>query len=59
MIFLKGCPKCHGDVFEDSYSPNKFTCLQCSYPVKADEVQELRDQAAARKTRNKFPSEKA
>ena len=32
MIKLKGCPKCHGDLYlnEDMYG-KYFNCLQCGY----------------------------
>ena len=32
MVWLKGCPKCKGDLFLEHDSYGKFqTCLQCGY----------------------------
>ncbi len=32
MFFFKKCPRCHGDLFEDSDRYGKFiSCLQCGY----------------------------
>ena len=39
MLYLKACPKCHGDielvVFPDSKS---LSCLQCSFTVDSQEA---------------------
>lgn len=32
MIYLKGCPRCHGDLYLDRDSNGPFRqCLQCGY----------------------------
>ena len=41
MFYLKGCPKCHGDVYKrtDIYGPYT-SCMQCShYLNEAEEAQ--------------------
>ena len=42
MVWLKGCPKCKGDLFLDSDCYGKFqTCIQCGY------IRELVDESGA------------
>ena len=32
MMWLKGCPKCHGDLYESrDYYGRYVSCLQCSH----------------------------
>ncbi len=31
MYRLKGCPKCHGDMFLERYPNSEWCCLQCSF----------------------------
>ena len=32
MMYLKGCPKCHGDLFEEKDHFGKYTsCAQCGF----------------------------
>ena len=38
MLYLKGCPRCHGDLYLDRDSHGAFRqCLQCGF------IQDLRD----------------
>ena len=41
MFYLKGCPKCHGDVYKSSDIYGPYTsCMQCShYLTDAEEAQ--------------------
>jgi hypothetical protein len=47
MMWLKGCPRCHGDLFEEIavapelYGARTVGCLQCGYSLSADEEREL------------------
>lgn len=40
IIFLKGCPRCGGDLFPDEDSEERY-CLQCGYrePEKIKELE--------------------
>ncbi len=31
MLFLKACPKCHGDMANNQADPGERACLQCGY----------------------------
>lgn len=40
--WLKECPKCHGDLREETDVYGDFiTCMQCGYTLKAEEQAEL------------------
>ena len=41
MFYLKGCPRCHGDVYESTDVFGPYTsCIQCShYLTRAEETQ--------------------
>ena len=42
MVWLKGCPKCKGDLFLDGDSYGKFqSCIQCGY------IRDLVDESGA------------
>ena len=55
MVWLKGCPKCKGDLFLEQDNYGKFqTCLQCGY------AKELVDEAGAViHTQSSFPANDA
>ena len=39
MIYLKACPKCHGDIELISYSDIKFLqCLQCGLSIDSKDA---------------------
>ncbi len=43
MLWLKGCPKCHGDLHLDSDVYGAYiACVQCGYQPAAMEEQVLR-----------------
>lgn len=48
MMWLKGCPKCRGDLFEEpaigarSQAFNTVTCLQCGYQLSDQEERRMR-----------------
>jgi hypothetical protein len=47
MMWLKGCPRCQGDLFEEAginpeaYSARFVNCLQCGYTLSAAEERRL------------------
>ncbi|HZU06439.1 MAG TPA: hypothetical protein VFB73_10710 [Chloroflexota bacterium] len=47
MIWLKGCPRCRGDLFEEEgigpevYGTRFVTCLQCGYTLTAEQEAQL------------------
>lgn len=47
MMWLKGCPQCQGDLFEEAavgpevYGTRFVNCLQCGYSLSADEETRL------------------
>jgi predicted nucleic-acid-binding Zn-ribbon protein len=56
-MWLKGCPKCRGDLFEEpavgaqSVAVRFITCLQCGHTLSEDEEQDLqRPTAVAART---------
>ena len=39
MIYLKACPKCHGDVkLETNHDGKYLECIQCSYTIDSREA---------------------
>ena len=46
-MWLKGCPRCQGDLFEEAginpevYGARFVNCLQCGYSLTADEEARL------------------
>ena len=52
MWLIKGCPKCHGDLFEErQLGGSDIACLQCGYTLRAPEITALEDQAEAQRVR--------
>jgi hypothetical protein len=56
MMWLKGCPRCQGDLFEELavaaelYGTRFVNCLQCGYSLTAEQERQLpraRDEAVA------------
>ena len=47
MYFLKGCPRCGGDVYEgsDIYA-TYLACIQCGHYASDDETEALRSERA-------------
>ncbi len=45
---LKGCPRCHGDVFIDRDMENNWyeQCLQCSYRRELKNLHEFKEQSS-------------
>ena len=47
MMWLKGCPRCQGDLFEEAginpevYGARFVNCLQCGYTLSAHEEARL------------------
>jgi hypothetical protein len=47
MMWLKGCPRCQGDLFEEIaiapelYGSRSVSCLQCGYALTAEEERGL------------------
>ena len=41
MYRLKGCRKCQGDMYLDSYPDQEWVCLQCGWRVPAEAIQQL------------------
>ncbi len=47
MMWLKGCPRCRGDLFEEIavapelYGTHMVSCLQCGYALTADQERQL------------------
>ncbi len=38
MVYLKGCPRCHGDLFpEGSGRDRAISCLQCGHVLSQSE----------------------
>ncbi len=31
MLYLKACPRCHGDMISSQTDPGERVCLQCGY----------------------------
>ncbi|MBI3980313.1 MAG: hypothetical protein HY331_19230 [Chloroflexi bacterium] len=49
MVWLKSCPKCQGDLFQDhDGTAPVLTCLQCGRSLSAAQVHVLRNDLAAR-----------
>ena len=48
-VLNKACPKCHGDLYKQSYLGNEveFTCLQCGLTLDTQQVARLLEQQAA------------
>ncbi len=40
MLYLKGCPRCGGDLLfqEETHGEPQLSCLQCGYAVTASRV---------------------
>ncbi len=39
MLYLKECPRCHGDIYKESDVYGEYKkCLQCGYMVDVDRV---------------------
>jgi hypothetical protein len=57
MMWLKGCPRCQGDLFEEAgigpetYGARFVNCLQCGYSLNPEEESRL-----ARPTRQPLSS---
>ncbi len=57
MMWLKGCPRCQGDLFEEAgispevYGARFVNCLQCGYSLTVEEEARL-----ARPSRNTLSS---
>ena len=50
MWKIKGCPKCHGDVFIDKDMDGWFEkCLQCGYTHYMSKVVEVSEEPVVRK----------
>jgi hypothetical protein len=56
MMWLKGCPRCQGDLFEELavgaelYGTHFVNCLQCGYSLTAEQERQLprsREEAVA------------
>ena len=53
MMWLKGCPICRGDLFEEpaigahSVAARYITCLQCGHSLTEDQERHLRRLTAA------------
>jgi hypothetical protein len=56
MMWLKGCPRCQGDLFEELavgaelYGTHFVNCLQCGYSLSAEQERQLprsREEAVA------------
>ncbi len=47
MMWLKGCPRCKGDLFEEAgigpevYGAHFVNCLQCGYTLSGEEQSRL------------------
>jgi len=47
MFWLKGCPRCNGDLYEDKDIHGSYiACLQCSKYLTADDEAKLRSAAS-------------
>jgi hypothetical protein len=43
MLWLKGCPRCHGDLFlERDIGASYVVCIQCGYTLTEAQEQRLR-----------------
>lgn len=43
MLWLKGCPRCHGDLFlERDIGATYVVCIQCGYTLTEAQEQRLR-----------------
>ncbi len=56
MMWLKGCPRCHGDLFEEPAvgpwaATRAITCLQCGHMLTAAEESALPSATAPKSRR--------
>ena len=63
MMWLKGCPRCKGDLFEEAginpevYGARFVNCLQCGYSLSPEEEAQLarpRQQALSSTAQRRF-----
>ena len=55
MFWLKGCPRCHGDLHDNSDVYGRYiVCFQCGHYLTGDEDADLRSEGISGK-RNTLP----